>query len=495
MSKLTLTAIILILFIQALHSQVDLNENCTSAYSDIIALRFNDARLRLAQEKAVHPTNLMIPYLENYMDFLTVFINEDEDEFNYLEENKSGRIDLIKKLDDSSRFRNYMLGNIHLQWAVARIKFKQYVTAALEINKAYRLLEKNAEHFPGFVPNNISLGVLHIMIGMVPEKYHWLLDIISMKGSVEQGREELYSALKMSDENEIYKYLHDETLFYLGFVEINIQPNPEKISKLIFELEQASSNNLLLSYLHINILMKTGNNGKALLAFQQLEESKANYIPFHYLDYLQAECHLRDLNTNRALKEYDLFLINFNGRNYIKDAWRKKAWAYLIDGNTESYLNKMAKVGKVGFDDVDVDQEAEREAESGQIPNVDLIKARLLFDGGYYHRADSVVINMDTTSLTKEMDLERIYRKARIAHKSGNIESSKTFYLRTIEQGSEMKRYFAGNSALKLGEIYENEKNFTTALFYYNLCLDLDFDEYENSIHTKAQAALDRLSN
>ncbi len=105
-----------------------------------------------------------------------------------------------------------MLGNIHLQWAVARLKFKEYFTAAVEINKAYRLLEKNAEMFPEFVPNKISLGVLHIMIGMVPDKYQWLLNIISMEGSVVQGREELNHVLEQSNQNEIYSYLKVETL-------------------------------------------------------------------------------------------------------------------------------------------------------------------------------------------------------------------------------------------------------------------------------------------
>lgn len=108
-----------------------------------------------------------------------------------------------------------MLGNIHLQWAVARLKFKEYFTAAIEINKAYRLLEKNSEEFPNFLPNNISLGVLHIMIGMIPEKYHWILSIVSMEGSVVEGREELTMVLEQSNQNKTYNYLKTETLFTL----------------------------------------------------------------------------------------------------------------------------------------------------------------------------------------------------------------------------------------------------------------------------------------
>ena len=61
-----------------LFSQVDVNDNCKLAYKDILALRFDSAEVKLDQEKTLNPDNLFVPYLENYIDFLTVFISEDE---------------------------------------------------------------------------------------------------------------------------------------------------------------------------------------------------------------------------------------------------------------------------------------------------------------------------------------------------------------------------------------------------------------------------------
>jgi hypothetical protein len=193
--------------------------------------------------------------------------------------------------------------------------------------------------------------------------------------------------------------------------------------------------------------------------------------------------------------KYNQFLTSFKGRNFIKDAGRKVAWSWLVQDEVEAYQKEIEKVLEIGHDDVDIDIEAETEAQSRIIPNPDLVKARLLFDGGYYHRADSTLAAMDTTLLAEEMRLERIYRKARTAHESGSIELSKSYYIETIEIGSESERYYAGNSALKLGEIYESEEKIQNALYYYNLCLDLDFEEYENSIHAKANAALERLTD
>ena len=151
--KYLLLTIFYVLLIKAVVAQVEVNDQCKAAYQDILSLKFDAAQTELALEKKSNPENLYIPYLENYIDFLSVFISEDENMLNELEDNKSDRIDRIKKLGDSSPFKNYMLGNINLQWAVARLKFQEYFSAALEINKAYRLLKSNAEEFPDFVPS------------------------------------------------------------------------------------------------------------------------------------------------------------------------------------------------------------------------------------------------------------------------------------------------------------------------------------------------------
>ncbi len=473
--------------------QVIINDNCKKAYQEILSLRFEEAEQILETEKAANPNNIYVPYLENYIDFLSVFISEDETMFDRLEENKSERIDQIKKLSNTSPYRDFLLGNINLQWAVARLKFQEYFIAAFEINKAYRLLESNRKTFPDFIPNNISLGVLHIMIGLVPSKYQWLLDIIDMEGNVDQGKSELRLVLQNSMEDKAYHYLKNEVLFYLGFVELNIYPDEKELEFLLSHLENEEQDNLLLSYLTINILMRTGNNEEVLSKFEQLPELSA-YFPFYYLRYLEAECQLRKLETEQAKIQYDFFLENYNGQNYIKDAYRKKAWSSLLNSDTLRYQELMTRVIENGHMYIGQDKDAEREANSEGLPNVDLIKARLLFDGGYYKQADSILHSMDTTHLSEVQTIERVYRKARIAHQTQNIQLAMSNYLKTITIGKDNPRYFAGNAALKLGEIYEADSNYQDALYYYQVCLDLDFDEYESGIHSKARAGLKRVS-
>jgi len=473
--------------------EVVLTENCKSAYEDILSLKFGGGRILLQSEKAENPDNVYTDYLENYIDFLQLFIGENEDDFKFLEHNKSERIKKINKLDDSSPYKKYMLGNIHLQWAVARLKFNEYFTAAFEINKAYRLLEANNKDFPDFIPNKISLGLLHILIGLVPDNYQWVLDLISMKGNVEQGRAELADVLQKSTSDPAVAYLRDETLFYIGFVELNINPDRKYAINFLYQIEDAKQDNLLLSYLCINILIRTGQNEKAIAEFAKLPTGRA-YYPFYYLNYLEGECLLNKLEFTEAYRKYRLFLTSFSGKNYLKDAIRKMAWTALLAGDTLTYFDHLDQVSKIGSNDIDVDKQAIREADEHRVPQIDLLKARLLFDGGYYLKSDSIITQINFADLTVDQNLEVLYRKARIADESGEIEQAKKNYKSTIEKGQDSKRYFAGNAALKLAGIYESEGNLSQAEHYYRTCLKMDFTEYRSSIRTKAKAGLKRVT-
>jgi len=330
------------------------------------------------------------------------------------------------------------------------------------------------------------------MIGLVPDKYGWMLKLISMKGSVEQGKMEIYKVLDNSAGNSPYAYLHNEALFYLGFIELNLSPDRKATDKLLTYLNRTDNNNLLMDFLKIDIHIRYGQNDKALKQLNALPQS-AGYFPFYYLHYLKGECYLKKLETDSATTYYRYFLFHFKGLNYVKDAWRKRAWAALMQNNKEVYRQLMDSVKVYGVAEVGADKEALKEAGSGIVPNTNLLSARLLFDGGYYSRAKTILDTMNIKHLSGEQQTERVYRYARIAHRQNNIPVAKKKYRQTIVMGSFFPRYFAANAALKLGQIYETEDSLTLAEKFYKKCLSLNFDEYRNSIRGKAKEALSRI--
>lgn len=487
-------ALTLILFfsINGFASNTIINDSLKLAYNKILSLNFKQADQILIKERKASYNGAWVDYLYNYQDFLTVFIQEDKSKFDELEPMISKRYKAIEKLPDTSQYKNWMLANINLQWAIVRLKFQQYLAAAWDINKAYRLIVENKTTFPDFVPNDITLGILHVMIGLVPDKYRWMLKIVSMNGTVKQGKKELYSVLDSTITNEKYNYLKDETLFYLGFMELNLAPDRKGLNKLNLFLDSIPESQNLIAYLKIDILIRTGKNNDALALLNKITNQK-NIFPFYYLYYLKGNVLLDNLNPN-ALKNYRYFLTHFKGINYIKDAWRKMGWAYLIDGDTVNYHIMMDSVVNNGYALVGADKNAEMEAQKATVPNVFLLKSRLLFDGGYYNKSlnilDSLVINFHNPN----DKLEKIYRYARIYHETGEIYKAKKAYRQTLKVGRYASSYFAANAALKLGEIYESEDSLKIARYYYKQCLSLPFKVYRNSIRGKAKEALYRLN-
>lgn len=465
---------------------------CNIAYRQIFSLKFDSAKSVIALERRLSPENVYVEYLENMMDALSVFISEDEALLDSLEENISGRVDKIEKLPDSNPYKKMMLANINLQWALARTKFEQFFTAALEINRAYRYISENVKEFPGFVPNLNTMGVLHIMVGLVPDQYGWILSILSMEGTIEQGRNEIYKAMNIGFSQKEWAYLKPESLFYIGYIEMNLSSNLSALDRIMPYLENESLDNLLMDYLKVRIFMRTGKNDKAL-EILKVTDTLSGYYPFYYLDYLHGECRLRQLNPD-AVIYYNKFLNRFNGLLYIKDAWYKKALLAWLFRDIEGYYANLDSVLRYGTAIVDADKIAQERAEDKAVPpNRGLLEVRFLFDGGYYRKALERLDEINVNALMPDEQLEYYYRFGRIYYKTGDYEKALRYYGITINRKGESMRYFAPNAALKSGQIYESQHRYKEALKFYEKCLDMDFDEYYNSIRAKAKDGVERV--
>ncbi len=475
----------------------DFNQNCKDAYSAIISLKFDEGKNLIEKEKSTNPEN-NIPYmLENYIYFLTIFIAEEEDEFEKLSKLKDDIISRLKKGDKNSPYYRYCLSQVYLQWAFARTKFKEYVTATFEINKAYRQLETNNEEFSDFLPNLINLGLLHTLIGTVPDNYNWIKKLVGVEGTIDQGVGEILTVLNESISNKEYSMYKTECLFYLSFIQMNLMTNKQKALDYIKMIEDDSSSmqNPLAIYAISRIYMDNSLNNEAIELLLS-KPTGEEYFPFYYLDYLTGLAKLHRLDDD-AVNYLFKYVNNYKGINYIKDAYQKIAWYYLVNRNKEKYTEYINKIKQYGNSIADADEQAEREAENGEEPNIYLLRARLLFDGGYYEKALSAITGETETGFLRNTkdSLEFYYRIGRIYHEWGKVDNSISFYKNTVENGAESEYYFAANSALKLGIIYENKGDYENAEFYYEEAQSMENKEYRNSINQKAKAGLHRIEN
>lgn len=491
-------SILCILFISILGiSQVfadfEMNSNCCAAYSSLIKFRFDESREILKKEKALHPNNQIVTYLENYIEFIEVFISEDKNRFETFKNNRAERLDKIEKENEHSPYFLFIQSEILFQSAALKLKFKEYISAAYEIHKAYRIIEKNANIYPNFIENNKSLGFFHIIIGSIPEEYKWITNSTGFKGSIEQGKRELNKLINSSPSCN-QTFMREETLILLAFIELNMNRDEKALQELLkLNILDDPEKSPLACFVRANFALKTGKSEEAIRILQKKPKG-TEYYPLAYLDYMHGLAKLNRLDPDAAIN-ISKFISGFKGKNYIKAAYQKLAWYYLINNNLTKYHYYIKACINEGNDFVDEDKQAMREAETGEIPNITLLRARLLTDGGFYERAIAEIAGKPSSIYVELKDkLELTYRLGRIYHKMNNIEKAIYYYEATLKNGKNLSYYFAANSALHLGYIYEELKNKQKAIFYYKECLSLKNHDYQNSIDQKAKYNLKKLT-
>ena len=483
-----------------LFAQFDFNSNCREAYRSILSLHFTEAGKLLNAEKAAHPSNLIPVYLENYIDFFTVFIGEEPSAFEKFRKAQELRTDILKKGNMESPYYRYCLGNMRIQFAICRMKFGEYKSAALDISRAYGDLKENAQLHPDFLLQNSGLGLIHVLAGVIPDNYSWVLRILGLEGNVQKGLDEISVMAGYAGSNETYQLFRIESLFYLAFLDATLGKDAKNALRILQKFEDQKitfpgRTNPLLIFVRASILAKAGKTDEAILNLQEYH-SEGEEFPFCYLDYLTGLNKLNRLDPDADLY-FIRFLKNFRGRNYIKSCYQKLAWTFLLKGNIPKYEEYIGKALTRGVLFMDNDMQANREAKSKEQPNVILLKARLLSDGGYTDRAIHILLDQSVKNVVKTPKdlLEYNYRLGRIYQQSGNHPDALKYFGITMRDGAGQSWYFAENAALQSGIIYEQNKDYPNAARCYRQCLSMKNTEYKNSLDQKARLGLKRIKS
>jgi tetratricopeptide (TPR) repeat protein len=487
-----------LLFMPRLQSQYKFDANCQLAYEATLSLRFSEARKLIAVEKKADPDNLISLYLENYIDFLTLTIGEERKIYDQLKEKKGERVKALENGREDSPFYNFCLGEVHLQWAVIRLKFGDYTAAAIEIHKAHAYFLANEAAYPSFLINNIGMGVIHVMVSLVPDNYKWVGSLIGLNGSLEEGLSEIRQVAEYSGPDKITRIYKPQAAFFLAFLVLNLQKNRRDALPMLelFKNQMPDHEQLkgpLLIYVKATILMKNGFNDEALSVLHE-RASMSQTFSFCYLDYLEGMARLDKLDFI-ATVYFERFIAGFRGRNYIRAAYQKLAWIELLRGDSVSYDQMIRQVLTHGSSVVDEDIQAGIEARNGITPNIILLRSRLLFDGGYYNLALNELLNNSVRSSVKsKRDLiEYTYRLGRIYHETGTFAKAIENYQQTVLRGKTEQYYYAASAAYQLGLLFENKGAYAKADSAYHVCLSIKSREYKTSLHQKAKAGLNRI--
>lgn len=453
------------------------------AHHLILNLQTEAANQVLARIKTNKLHTLYLLCLNETLDAL---VSEDEEKFAKTEARFKDRLGLLEKMGDTPDAL-FLRAELHLHKGFNYINLGQELNAVIAIRTAYGLAQQCLRKYPDFIPVKKTSGVIQVMIGSVPDKFHWLITLLGMKGSVVTGQRQLGEVRTARSSLSVEAAI----LFYAIKGLINQQV--DEASRGFQELLREQPNQRLLSFLAINMMIKNNQSEEALRLIHQLD-AHSEGMSMYYVDYIRAEILLQKGEYTAAIQAYQRFIQQYRSSNFKKDANYKISLAYYLQGKTETaraYFNRAQKTGRAT---AEPDRYADAQLRSGAFPNARLLRARLLTDGGYFKEAKEtlgLITPADLPTLAERT--EYYYRKGRLADKTRETAAAKLFYQQTIDLAKDNPWYFAPNAALQLGYLAREARDYAAARRHFEQALSYKKHEYKSSIDIKARSALDQL--
>jgi tetratricopeptide (TPR) repeat protein len=419
-----------------------------------------------------------------------LFFNEDPAEYKKRKDNFGRRLDAIEDGPSSSPFYNYSRSIVYMQRAAVGIKFGERLSAGWDFKRAFSLIKDNRSKFPSFQPNNMIYGPLQVAIGTVPKNYKWATSLFGMKGSISGGMQLMQNFLNSND--QWARLFTNEATFYYCFLKFHLENKPEEVFQYIQAKRLDAVNNHLFTYLAANLGRNNKQSGFARSAVLNRNKS-GEYLNTSVWDFELGYAELYKQDYADAAIYFERFAKSFRGKFYLKDALQKLSWAYYLQGNMAAAEKTRQRLLKSGSNDTDADKKAHSEAKTAVWPNVVLLKARLLNDGGYHKEALALLHGKSNRDFPKPEDaLEFTYRVARIYDDVGNDDAAIKAYESSIKLGINRREYYAARAALQIGFIYERRGQKATAISYYEKCLAMEDHDYKDSLDQKAKAGIQR---
>lgn len=458
------------------------------AFQNIISLRFDEASSNLRKSKDIDPDNPYTIFLENYLQFMRCAIDCDHAAYRNYKTAFDKRVKILNSHSEDAALRFQAEMNLHS--FLLAINHQDNFQALKKLMLARNQLNYFLQHAKVPDAGRRLQGMLLIILSAIPDELMWISSLAGIRGDYDKGISMLEECMRQYEPHtaeyiemiliitcirNIFKQDYQANFNRLGRLPGEYLKNP--LYRLVYTISAAKSG-------HNDEVIKTINKYQ-----QDPEEHKICY--FNYL-YGCALLNRMDSNAEISLHQYiecsssDLFL---------KSAYRKLAWNYLIHGDTSSFEKYRKMVLDSGSLNADVDRQAHYELAFPGIPNTDLVRARLLFDGGYYDLSKSLLLKKETRKGLQNIyqQTEYSYRLARIYHQHNETDKAVRLYQLTLEKGIGHPFYYAAHAALQLGIIYERLGDTRKAKSYYLKVIETSDKSYGNRFRHSAREGIRRL--
>lgn len=464
----------------------EINPIVLAAYRDVLDLNFEKARDKLKFVASNPEENPYEIYVSNLNDALEVYIHDSYELFDALKDTESSRLKKINRLPDDMPEKLFLDAEVRIHWAFIQLKFGHYFKAFWGFKQAYSSAVEGNEKFPGFLPYQKSMGVLHTIFGSFPDNYNWMLSLLNLEGNIKSGVSEL-DAVSSSQ-----SYFNLETKIYKAIFESYLLNGGQKADESLDDLLKNDQPNYATQIVAAILFIKNGESQRAEQLIAQMDDDiDAHKIMFTY--YLMGVINLQKGDYLKSIRNFQTFVSQYNGRNFRKDAYCKIAIAHWLNDDS-NYTYYMRKTRDEGETIIDTDKNAEKMVEKDSLPNKILLKIRYATDGGYFERAGQILSQAEKVNFKNNREITEFhYRKARFYHKTNRYDDALKEYHLVVKMQKDPKDYFAANSCLQMGYLYLEKNACQKAEEYFKKAKEYRDHPYKYSIDKKANIELKKI--
>jgi hypothetical protein len=466
----------------------DPNENCRKAWMCLMDLNIDQAKSILAGEIRRDPTNYYCYYLDQTCDAFRLIINSGDGAFDQFLENYRNKRKIMDGKDETSPWYLLCASEMELQVTVFSVMHNAQVSGVSKGVAAYKDLHANMKAFPGFMTNAKLDGFFNVALANVPPFVKWALSLMSVDVNIQKG----FGIL-----DDYYRHerrdpgFNAEAALYV-ILAAKINKTPEMLDGFEASLDTSISRTFIHRYFRANIDYWSARNDEALTVLRGTSPGNNPYARIIY-SYMMGKILLRkcDPGAEKYLQDY---LSHLEKKEYVKEINYCLALLYLLQDNRQKYEHYCDIVRNTGLELNERDREAMYNASLDYIPDVNLVRAQLALDGGYYdagHRAITAFEGHHNP--VSAYDIEYHLLKGRYAEIQSNDNLAMAEYRKVIALGEHTDYYFASDAALRLGDICKRIGQKKLATSYYRKSISLYRKRFYEYIEDKARKGLQSL--
>ncbi len=487
--RFIITILVLAVFHQNASAQYEVTENCSKAWEALLDLRINTAKELAKKEINLNPDNYYAYYVAQNIDAFELMINSTPKGYEAFKVNYNKHREIMDDKDVESPYYLACESEMQLQMGIFNIVNGDRLAGLRRAFSAYKKIYRNLDKYPDFQMGNKLDGMFNVAIANLPPFVSWAANTFGVSGDDKVG----YNIMKT-----YFDYFSDspglkqEAALYTILAH-KLNKDPLGAYHFTKSIDSSYANYHLLKYFYTNVAYRSGFNEEALKIFSTFNPEKLE-IQFNPYNYLFGKIMLRKLDSS-AILYFEKYLSQNQKKDNLKEINYKLALAYLIAGNKDGFIKHRQLAKESGDDITERDREAIHDYNLDYFPDTELVKVKLLLDGGYYNRAAEIIDNyIINDEIPIPYLLEFYLLKGKYEYQSGNYNQAIIDFENVIERGKDEDYYFASEAAMYLGLIYEKTDP-EKAISFFNMSRDLYNSDYYEYIDEISKKRIKSLSN